>query len=104
MSSQMNEENKRWSAKRKSALMLEIIQGKTTVAEASRQFDLTPSELESWVEQAKAGMENALRAKPQDVRQQYEKQISQLQAAYGEAMLELRARKKLAEWLERDEN
>ena len=104
MSSQMNEENKRWSAKRKSALVLEIIQGKTTVAEASRQFDLSPSELESWVEQAKAGMENALRAKPQDVRQQYEKQISQLQAAYGEAMLELRARKKLAEWLERDEN
>ena len=104
MSSQMNEENKRWSAKRKSALVLEIIQGKTTVSEASRQFDLTPSELESWVEQAKAGMENALRAKPQDVRQQYEKQISQLQAAYGEAMLELRARKKLAQWLERDEN
>ena len=104
MSSQMNEENKRWSAKRKSALVLEIIQGKTTVAEASRQFDLTPSELEGWVEQAKAGMENALRAKPQDVRQQYEKQISQLQAAYGEAMLELRARKELAEWLERDEN
>ena len=76
MSSSINEENKRWSAKRKSVLVLEIIQGKTTVSEASRQFDLTPYELESWVEQAKAGMENALRAKPQDVRQQYEKQIS----------------------------
>ena len=104
MSSQMSDENKRWSAKRKSALVLEIIQGKTTIAEASRQFDLTPSELESWVDQAKEGMENALRAKPRDVRQQYEKQIHQLQAAYGEAMLELRARKKLVEWLERDEN
>ena len=100
----MSDENKRWSAKRKSALVLEIIQGKTTVAEASRQFDLTPSELESWVDQAKEGMENALRAKPRDVRQQYEKQIHQLQAAYGEAMLELRARKKLEEWLERDES
>ena len=100
----MSDENKRWSAKRKSALVLEIIQGKTTVAEASRQFDLTPSELESWVDQAKEGMENALRAKPRDVRQQYEKQIHQLQAAYGEAMLELRARKKLEEWLERNEN
>ena len=64
MSSQMNEENKNWSAKRKSALVLEIIQGKTTVTEASRQFDLTPSELESWVEQVKAGMENSPRAKP----------------------------------------
>ena len=100
----MSNENKRWSAKRKSALVLEIIQGKTTIAEASRQFDLTPSELESWVDQAKEGMENALRAKPRDVRQQYEKQIHQLQAAYGEAMLELRARKKLEEWLERDES
>ena len=100
----MSDENKRWSAKRKSALVLEIIQGKTTVAEASRQFDLTPSELEIWVNQAKEGMENALRAKPRDVRQQYEKQIHQLQAAYGEAMLELRARKKLEEWLERNEN
>ena len=29
---------------------------------------------------------------------------SATQAAYGEAMLELRARKELAEWLERDEN
>ena len=104
MSSQMSDEKKRWSAKRKSALVLEIIQGKTTIAEASRQFDLTPSELESWVDQAKEGMENALRAKPRDVRQQYEKQIHQLQAAYGEAMLELRARKKLEEWLERDES
>ena len=104
MSSQMNEENKRCHAKCKNVLVLEIIQGKTTIAEASRQFDLTPSELESWVDQAKEGMENALRAKPRDVRQQYEKQIHQLQAAYGEAMLELRARKKLEEWLERDEN
>ena len=49
--------------------------------------------MESWVDQAKEGMENALQAKPRDVRQQYEKQIYQLQAAYGEAMLELHARK-----------
>ena len=68
----MYAENTRRSGKRKSALWLEIIQGKTTIAEASRQFDLTPSELESWVAQAKAGMGNALRAKPQDVRQQHE--------------------------------
>ena len=104
MESKMYAENTCRSAKRKSALILKITQGKTTVAEASRQFDLTPSELEIWVNQAKEGMENALRAKPRDVRQQYEKQIHQLQAAYGEAMLELRARKKLEEWLERDES
>ncbi|TJY54724.1 DUF1153 domain-containing protein [Sinimarinibacterium sp. CAU 1509] len=99
----MDEEIKRWTAKRKSALVLEIIQGKTTVAEASRQFDLSPSELEDWVDQAKAGMENALRAKPEDVREQYERKLKDMQEAYGEAMLELRARKKLQSLLGEDE-
>jgi transposase-like protein len=103
MSKVMDEEIKRWTAKRKGALVLEIIQGKTTVAEASRQFDLSPSELEDWVDQAKAGMENALRAKPEDVREQYERKLKDLQEAYGEAMLELRARKKLQSLLGEDE-
>lgn len=103
MSKVMDEEIKRWTAKRKGALVLEIIQGKTTVAEASRQFDLSPSELEDWVDQAKAGMENALRAKPEDVREQYERKLKELQEAYGEAMLELRARKKLQSLLGEDE-
>lgn len=103
MSIAMEEEIKRWTARRKSALVLEIIQGKTTVAEASRQFDLPPSEIEEWVAQGKAGMENALRAKPEDVREQYEKQLKDLQEAYGEAMLELRARKKLESLLGKDE-
>ena len=104
MSITMEEEIKRWTARRKSALVLEIIQGKTTVAEASRQFDLPPSEIEDWVAQGKAGMENALRAKPEDVREQYEKQLKDLQEAYGEAMLELRARKKLESLLGKDES
>src|SRR3546814_13913032 len=102
MSQVMEEEIKRWTARRKSALVLEIIQGKTTVAEASRQFDLTPSEIESWVEDGKRGMENALRAKPEDVREQYERPLKELPAASGAAMLELRARHKLASLLGKD--
>ena len=91
MSNIQDEDIKRWTAKRKSALVLDIIQGKVTVAEASRQFDLPPAEVEDWVSQAKLGRENALRAKPEDVREQYEREIKKLQEAYGEAMLELRA-------------
>ena len=93
MSTKMEDDIKRWTAKRKSALVLDIIQGKTTVAEASRQYDLSPSEVEQWVDDGKRGMENAQRANPQDVREQYERQLKDLQEAYGEAMLELRARK-----------
>lgn len=83
MSAVMEEDIKRWTARRKSALVLEVIQGKTTVAEASRQFDLTPAEIEEWVEQGKSGMENALRAKPEDVREQYERLLKDLQEVWG---------------------
>ena len=72
---------------------MEIPQGKTTVAEASCSYDLPPSEIETWIDEAKRGMENALRANPLDIREQYEKQITLLEEAYGEAMLELRARR-----------
>ena len=99
----MEEEIKRWTAKRKSALVLEIIQGKTTVSEASRSYDLPPSEVEQWIEDGTRGMENALRANPLDVREQYERQLKELQEAYGEAMLEIRARKKLQSLLGEDE-
>lgn len=99
----VEEDFKRWTAKRKAALVMDIIQGKTSVSEASRSFDLPPSEIEQWVEEGKRGMENALRAKPLDVKEQYERQLKELQEAYGEAMLELRARKKLNSLLNGDE-
>ena len=103
MSAVMEEDIKRWTARRKAALVLEIIQGKTTVAEASRSFDMPPSEIEDWVDEGKRGMENALRAKPLEIREEYEWQLKELQEAYGEAMLELRARKKLQSLLGEDE-
>jgi hypothetical protein len=73
------------------------------VAEAARQFDLTPAEVEDGIDQGKAGLENALRTKPEDVREQYERQLKDLQEAYGKAMLELRARKNLASLLGKGE-
>lgn len=103
MSVSMEDGVKRWTAKRKTALVIEIIQGKTTVAEASRSFDLSPSEIEGWVDDAKRGMENSLRANPLDVREHYQKQLKDLQEAYGKAMLELRARKKFQALMERED-
>ena len=103
MSTKMEEDINRWTSKRKSALVLDIIQGKTTVAEASRAYDLSPSEVEGWVDDGKRGMENALRANPLDLKDQYERQIKDLQEAYGEVMLELRARKKLQSLLGEDD-
>ena len=83
--------------------MVEIIQGKTSISEASRAFDVSPAEIEEWVDEAKRGMENALRAKPLDIKEQYERQLKELQEAYGEAMLELRARKKYQALLDKED-
>ncbi|WP_417585577.1 transposase [Nitrincola sp.] len=96
-------EVKRWTAKRKAELVKEIIKGKTTVKEAARNYDLTPAEVERWVDDAMMGMENALKANPKDVREQYEKKIDDLHAAYGEAMLEVKFLKKLQRHLDQDD-
>ena len=70
----MEEGIKRWTAKRKTALVLDIIQGKTTVSEASRACDLNSSEVEQWVDEGKRGMEYALRSKPLEIKEQYEEE------------------------------
>lgn len=46
MSMLMGEKVRHWTAKRKAALGAKIIQDKTTLAEASRAFDVPPSEIE----------------------------------------------------------
>ena len=93
MSMTMGEVIKRWAARRKSALVVEIIQGRQTVAEAGRAFDLPPSEIESWIEDGKRGLENALRVTPGEVREPYGRQPKDLPESCGGGMLALRARK-----------
>jgi len=45
-------------------------------------------------------MENALKANPKDIAEQYEAQLCDLKEAHGEAMLELKFRKKLQRHLD----
>ena len=92
MNPKLDEEIKRWTVRRKSALVMDIIQGRTTVRDASEAFELPSSEIERWVEEGRRGMENALRSNPMNIKEIYEKQIKTLQQAYGEAMLELRVK------------
>ena len=93
---QDNLENRRWTAKRKASLVLDIIRGTTTAAQASRSYDLTIAEIEEWVSDAMAGMENQLRSKPKDIAQQYESEIKDLRAKVGELVLQNDVLKKLS--------
>lgn len=47
------------------------------MAEASRACDLQPSEIEVWLDDGRKGVENALKANPQHVREQYEHQFKE---------------------------
>ena len=89
-----SQEIKRFTAKRKAEIVMDVFQGKTTVTEVSRKYDLTPATIEEWMEEARRGMENQLRARPRDVAAQYEEKIKEMKAVIGELTLENIALKK----------
>ena len=95
---------KRWTAKRKSVLVIDIFKGKTTPVEVARQHDLTVAEVERWVEEAERNMENGFRTRPRDVREQYEKELQETREALGDAHLQIYALKKYRRLLDDEEN
>ena len=78
----MEDEIRRWTALRRPAPFLEIIQVRAKVVEAARLYELVPSEIEDWVDQAIAWAEIALRANPEDISEQYEPQLKTPQEAW----------------------
>ena len=58
---------KRWTARRKAAVVMDIIKGKTTAAELARSHDLTVAEIEQWMDDFVSQGTEALRSHPRDV-------------------------------------
>ncbi len=54
----------RWTAKRRVALVVSLLKGETSVAEAARKHALTVAEVEAWRDRFLLGAENALRSRP----------------------------------------
>ncbi len=80
---------KRWTAKRRAGLVMEILRGDTSVAEAARKHGLTVAELEDWRERFLAGAENALRSRPADEDAQKDREIKRLKQKVGELVMDL---------------
>src|SRR5438093_1278927 len=74
----------RWTAKRRVALVLSVVRGETSVAEAARKHGLTVAEIEDWQERLLAAAENALRARPKDEEALKDEQIKKLKQKVGE--------------------
>jgi len=79
---------KRWTAKRRSALVLKILGGETSVQEAARQHGLTVAEVEQWRERFLRGAENALRSKPRDEEGLKDEEIKRLKQKVGELVMD----------------
>ena len=89
MTQDIPDEVKRWTAKRRQALILQLIRGETTATEAARKYGLTVREVEEWREKAIVAMENALRSRPRDEAEQKAQEIKLLKQKVGELVMDL---------------
>ena len=79
----------RWTAKRRTALVMSIVRGETSAQDAARKHGLTIGEIEDWRERFLAGAENALRSRPRDEEAFKDHQIKQLKQKVGELVLDI---------------
>jgi transposase-like protein len=86
---QQSEEIQRWTAKRRAALVISVLRGETTAAEAARRHGLKVAEVEEWRERFLLGAENALRARPKEEDALREEEVNRLKRKVGELTMDL---------------
>ncbi len=85
----VREDVQRWTAKRRVALVVSIVKGETSIAEAARKHGLTVAEIEDWQERFFLAAENALRARSKDEGALKDEQIKKLKQKVGELVLDV---------------
>ena len=88
MAADTTEPIERWTAKRRVALVVSLLKGETSVAEAARLHGLTVAEIEGWREKFLLGAENALRSRPRDEEALKDEQIKKLKQKIGDLVLD----------------
>jgi len=89
MGQHSDETIERWTAKRRAALVLNVLKGETSVTEAARQHGLKVAEVEHWQDQYRRAAENGLRRRPKDEEALKDEQIKKLQQKIGEQVEEM---------------
>jgi transposase-like protein len=83
------EEVQRWTAKRRAALIIRLLKGETTAAEAVRRHELKVAEVEEWRDRFLFGAGNALRARQKEDEALREEEINRLKRKVGELTMDL---------------
>src|SRR6201995_5019673 len=79
----------RWTAKRRAALVISLLKGETTAAEAPRRHGLKGAEVEEWRDRFLLGVENALRARPTEDEALREEELNRYKRKLGELPMDL---------------
>ena len=79
----------RWTAKRKAAVVVDLIKGKTTAAEVAREHALTVTEVERWKEDFLEGGQEQLRSHPRDAEARFAAEKKELLAKVGELTMQM---------------
>jgi transposase-like protein len=88
MASESADPIERWTAKWRLTLVVSLLKGETSVAEAARTHGLTVAEVEAWREQVLLGAENALRTRPKDDEALKDEQFKKLKQKMGDLVLD----------------
>jgi transposase-like protein len=86
---QRPEEVQRWTAKRRASLVLSLLKGETTAAEAARRHGLKVAEVGEWRNRFLLGAENALRARPKEDEALREEELNRFKRKVGELSIDL---------------
>ncbi len=85
----------RWTAKRKAAVCLELIKGKTTAADVARLHGLTVADVEGWLDRFMQGAEDFLKALPKEVEERHAAEKKELLAKIGDLSVQVDVLKKV---------
>lgn len=97
-------ENQRWTGKRKTEAVLDIIKGKVSLVDFCRANDLKQTDVEKWMDDFVKGGTQNLKSNSKDRLSEQNKQIAELQQVIGEQALQIRVLKKSIELAEQDES
>lgn len=79
---------KRWTAARRTELVLQILRGQTTASKAAREYHLKQSDIERWQKDFLSAGENALRSNPRNELELKQKEIDELYKEVGKLTLQ----------------
>ncbi len=95
---------KRWTAGRKTEIVLQLLKKERQLVDVCREHDLKQSEVNAWVEEFIQGGKTNLKTNSKQAQFAHTKEVKQLQAKVGELVMELEARKKWQAMLDAQED